>query len=94
MCYGMFGEAVVVRSDRSCCVALRYVLAVEVRSVVLRQVEVWVGSVTAVPFRLGLTGFGWARCGKFRCGGQGWVRSVVISCVTIWRVKVRRSGSF
>ena len=65
------------------------------RSVVLRQVEVWVGSVTAVgarsgleghgesgfgtgmarfglavPFRLGLTGFGWARCGKFRCGGR------------------------
>ena len=51
-----YGEAVVVRSDRLCCVALRYVLAVEVRSVVLRQVEVWVGSVTAVGARSGLDG--------------------------------------
>ena len=51
-----YGGAVVVRSDRLCCVALRYVLAVEVRSVVLRQVEVWVGSVTAVGARSGLDG--------------------------------------
>jgi hypothetical protein len=79
-----YGEAVEVRSDRSCCVALRYVLAVEVRSVVLRQVEVWVGSVTAVGARSGLDGEG-----ELGRGGRGPVRYV-----WAWRVTARRSGSF
>lgn len=45
-------------SGGSTFVTLRRGKAVEVRSVVLRQVEVWVGSVTAVGARSGLEGHG------------------------------------
>jgi hypothetical protein len=46
------------------------------------QVAFGRGSVgLAVPFRLGLTGFGWARCGRFRCGGRGVTRSVMATRV-------------
>jgi hypothetical protein len=61
--FGLVGSDVVRRSGRD-----------PVRSVAVcsgGQVAFGRGSVgLAVPFRLGLTGFGWARCGRFRCGGQ------------------------